>query len=502
MQPPLQDRPLVLTLDVGTSSARCGVFDGTGARILEASTQQKYVPRLSVDGGAELDPGVLFDIVVRLIDGSLARIASLHSQIIGVGTATFWHSLLGIDAAGEAMTPVYLWADARSHSASAILRERLHERQVHGRTGCVLHWSYLPSKLVWLRRGDPARFARVARWVTFGDYLMHRLFGVTLTSVSLASASGLFGQHRCDWDDEVLEAVGIPRSALSPIAAEGEYFTALLPEWRTRWPALARIPWIPPLGDGALSNVGAGCTTPERAALMIGTSVALRVLFRTREFAIPWGVFGYRLDRHRVCLGGALNDGGSLLDWMRRMLILPPREELERQLASMKPDAHGLTLLPLWGGERSPNWAGRARGAILGLSLATTPVELYRAAMEGIAVRCAELDSLLREAVPTLQATIATGGALMHSPAWLSIMADALGRPITASSEREGSSRGAALYVLEQLGLLPGGIEAIPAPEGERHEPVLERHAVYSAVRERQRKLYVDSNAGTPEGET
>ena len=120
------------------------------------------------------------------------------------------------------------------------------------------------------------------------------------------------------------------------------------------------IPWFPAAGDGACSNVGSGCTRNDRLALMVGTSGAMRVLWKADSVEIPDGPWCYRADEKRFVMGGALSDGGNLVAWLRETLRLP--EETERLLAGMKPDSHGLTFLPLLAGERGPGWATRPTG--------------------------------------------------------------------------------------------------------------------------------------------
>src|SRR5205823_13145787 len=99
------------------------------------------------------------------------------AAVQAVATCTFWHSVIGADAGGRAITPLLLWADARSHRQAQALREVLDERAVHARTGCVLHWSYLPAKLRWLANTQPALVRRVRRWLSFGEYLYLKLLG-------------------------------------------------------------------------------------------------------------------------------------------------------------------------------------------------------------------------------------------------------------------------------------------------------------------------------------
>lgn len=490
--------PFVLALDVGTSSCRASLYDAAARRIAGVGTQLAYNARVTADGGAELDAEALIELVSQTIDAVVLQSGPLLREVGVVAMSSFWHSLLSVDDRGEAATPVFLWMDARSRDEARQLRDRLDERDVHGRTGCVLHWSYLPAELLWLRNSEPALSGRVRRWLSFGEYLAWRFFGQTWVSVSMASGSGLFNQHRCDWDDLVLSAIPIPRESLSPVSCPFAPFCGLRPDSASRWPGLSDAPWLPAIGDGACSNIGSGCATRERYALIVDTSGALRTLWRVDKVEIPWGAWCYRADRDRVLLGGALNDGGSLFAWLEQALGLPDADKLEQRLAAIQPDSHDLTMLPYWAGERSPNWSDDARGAIVGLRLHTTPVEIVRAALEAVALQFARIEGILRQAVPEAREIIATGGGLLHSPSWLQIMADTLGRRIFASSEAEASSRGAALLALEWLGSLPAALESLPSPVEKVYEPVVGNVERYRLAAERQARLYDQRIAGPP----
>jgi gluconokinase len=442
-----------------------------------------YAPRITPDGGAELDPDALFEDVCRTVDQVLAK---LPARVLAVAASTFWHSLLGLDAGGRPLTPLYLWLDGRSRGEMAELRQRLDEREVHARTGCVLHSTYWPARLRWLQHTRSDVFKRVKRWVSFGEYLLQRLAGSSAVSVSMASGTGLLDVHTLEWDAPMLEFLGLEPAQLGTLTPLKDTSTTT-----DRWQALERVPWLPAVGDGACSNLGAGCASPDRFALMIGTSGAERAVWSPpAQFSIPWGLWSYRVDEQRVAMGGALNDGGSLLDWLRASLQLPDLAASEKAVAAIEPDSHGLTVLPLWGGERNPGWADDARGAIVGLRLGTEPAAILRACMEGVALRFAAIDGLLLDALPRAREVIATGGALLHSPAWMQIVADALGRPVYASTEAEASSRGAALLGLEAVGGLAAGLESVPPSTTRRFDPVPAHGERYRAAAERQRHLY------------
>jgi gluconokinase len=492
------ESPLVLALDVGTSSCRGSVYDGGAHRVANLASQRVYAPVTTAEGGAELDADALVGNVVELIDDLMQQGGLALERVRAVATCTFWHSLLGLDQAGRPATPVYLWMDARSRSAMAQLKGQLDERAVHARTGCVFHWSYWPAKLVWLSESQASLFRTVRRWVSFGEYLVERLTGQTGVSVSMASGTGLFNQQTCDWDAEVLAVLPVQPEQLAPIVTSG-LTGGLRSPFLQRWPWLRRAVWMRAVGDGACSNLGSGCVTRQRLALMIGTSGALRALWRMDEapgrqaapLAVPWGAWCYRADAWRAVLGGALNDGGSLLAWLRAALRLPAATEVETELAALEPDAHGLTPLPLWAGERSPGWAGDARGAIVGLRLHTRPIEILRAALEAVAIYFARIEAVLRQAVPEAHEIIGTGAALLGSPTWLQITADVLGRPVLASAEPQASSRGAALLALEALSAMqPEEIERLPASIERVYEPVAAHTQRYRAAAERQMRLY------------
>jgi gluconokinase len=480
--------PIVVAIDVGSSSVRALGFDPVGRPVgLEA--QRSYEPETTPDGGVEIDADRLVDLTAEVLDDLVQSRAPRPGQVVAVATSTFWHTLLGLGTDDRPRTPVYSWADTRSAGAVEALRARVDEKAYHARVGCRLHTSYLPARLWWLRECAPETFRAVRRWVSFGEYLGLRLFGELRTSVSMASGTGLFDQWARRWDPGILEVLDLGPEHLGPVVDLDRPLRGLRSEFASRWPALAGVPWLPALGDGACSNVGAGCTTGARAALMVGTSGAMRVCLEVDTVAIPEGLWCYRVDGRRLLLGGSLSNGGSLYAWLMETLRLPDAASVEGELDAMAPDAHGLTLLPFLAGERSVGWVADARAAVVGLSLATRPIDLVRAGLETVAYRFALIHERLRGACPGLREVVGTGGALLASPAWLGIVADVLGVSLTPSAEAEGSSRGAALLASEALGLIPG-LAAAPARTLPPISGDAARHARYRAGLARHLELY------------
>jgi len=476
---------VVIALDVGTSSARAAFYDGEGRPIAGRSHQVKYTPRLTPDGGVEHDAERLLEAVVACLDAIHPNRPPEETR--GVGVATFWHGLLGFDSGGHPITPVYTWADTRSFTEAQVLRSALDDDAVHARTGCHLHSSYWPAKLRWFVREYPTQASRVARWGSFGEFLELSLFGEASTSVSMASGTGLVDQTTARWDVEAMAAAGIDERRLFPLCDRNEPRHGLRAPWANRWPALRTATWFPGVGDGAASNVGSDCIDPTRIALNVGTSAALRVVPRDQPTP-PRGLWSYRIDRRRAILGGATSEGGNIYAWCRRVLQLGTDEEIERDLARLAPDGHGLTILPYLAGERAPGWRDGRQGAITGLRLDTSGIEIARAALESVALRLAAVYDLLAPCASAGHTIVASGAALGHSRVWTQMIADAIGHPVAWSIEPEATSRGAALLALEALRALPD-LSSARQPTGEIFVPNDAHHVRYREALERQRRL-------------
>lgn len=470
----------LLSIDVGTSGVRAALFDERGAETIATRARRE-----SEDLG-EFDPDALVQVVIATIDELFASSAIVAGTIEFIAISTFWHSLAGVDAEGQPTTPLLTWADTRAAQEVGRLRAAFDEREIHARTGCRFHASYWPAKLRWLRREWPTRFAKTRQWLGFGEYLCLRLFGEPAAGVSLASATGLFNQQTCAWDTDFIRANDISPDTLPEINSNNP---RLQDRFAQRWPALAEARLAVVAGDGATNNIGAGCSTKKRVALMIGTSGAMRVVYKGGPpDQLPDGLWSYRATRDRVAVGGALSDGGGLFRWLIKSLNLDDPNDLESQLAALEPDAHGLTILPFWSGERSTGWSPDARAVILGLKHETRPVEIIRATLEAIAYRFALIASALNTIAP--EATvIASGNALRSSPVWIQILADVLGRPIARGEAAEASTRGAALLALEAVGKI-AAIEEVSIPTAEVIEPEMSRHARYREGLMRQEELY------------
>lgn len=454
-QSAIRNPQFILALDIGTSSTRTALFDARGQRVEGTTTQQTYPLVVTPDGGAELDPAVL----LKAVRGCLAQTMAAYRAdrrlkgraIAGVGVSCFWHSPMGTDAQGRPLTRIITWADSRCLPDAAKLRQTLSEKQTHARTGCMLHASFWPAKMRWMKRVNPRLFASVARWMSPAEWVQLQLAGHAHCAFGMATGTGLFDPSRLAWDPGMLKASGLSAAKLGTLSDEPTMIGGPLARI---FPELQGVPWFPGIGDGAAHNLGSGATHHGLAAINFGTSAALRVLRVGKRARAPLGLFCYRVDAQRYLVGGAISNAGNLRAWAMNTLKLTDGPTLEAALAARPEPKHRLTVLPFLTAERAPYWNDNDTGVIHGLRQSTTALDILQALTEASYHRIALIGAMVTASEKTPPKLIISGG-IQKSPSSLQRMANILGQTVHPNDEPEASLRGAAVLVLERLGITP-----------------------------------------------
>jgi gluconokinase len=422
-------RPVVVGLDVGTTSAKAVGFDAGGGRGAEAAIS--YELHEPEPGAAVQDPAVVVDAAAE----ALARVAGATRPVVACSTAM--HGLVALDEHDRPLTPLITWADTRALEQAARLRAS--HPQLHDRTGTPLHPMSPLVKLVWLRERQPQIYARARRWVGLKELVMHRLTGRWVVDWSVASGTGLLDRETLDWCDEALELAGVRREQLAELVAPTDVVGEGV---------------VAGAGDGPLANLGVGAVRPGVAACSIGTSGALRLMVQRPVVDDQRRLFCYALARDRWAVGGAINNGGVVLRWARDALA--PESSVEDLLALASPappGCDGLVMAPYLLAERAPHWTAGATGAYVGLRLHHGRAHLVRAALEGVCQQLALVLQSLAAAGQDVREIRATGG-FARSRFWRQLLSDVLGRPLGFPEQAEGSAFGAALLGLVALGEL------------------------------------------------
>ena len=270
------DAPLVLAIDVGTSSVRASLYDRLGRAVEGIEARRPHEIHTAADGVSETDPDMLLELVWQCLDDVLERAGTLTTDIAGVGACTFVTNMLGVDDAGQAITPLSTYADTRSAGEVDALRAEFDEEAVHDRTGCHFHPSYWPARFRWLARTQPELLERVACWISIGEYMELKLFGEAAVSYSVAAWTGLLDREGLAWDEPLLAVLPISEANLLPLTDVSVPRQGLRGEFTERWPALRDVPWFPAAGD--LRKIVGGLHRPQSPACRVLNGKAWRAI--------------------------------------------------------------------------------------------------------------------------------------------------------------------------------------------------------------------------------
>ncbi len=476
---------MFLTIDIGSSSVRAILFDGQAYMIDGEIISRKYAFDVTPDGGSTVDADFLKKLVEECVDEVLKHPAAADIQAVGI--ATFVGNVMGVDQSGKPITPIYTYADTRSSDDVDRLAPKVDADDNLQRTGCPLHTAYHPARLHWLHRTQPETFASVNQWLDFASYLYTAWFGDAVCSYSVASWSGLLNRETLTWDAEWLGLLGLNPEQFPHLTDFDDAQLGLSTDYASRWPQLLDVPFYLALGDGAVANVGIGATGSSSLAITVGTTAAVRILHESPDKCpiVPNGLWCYRLDKTHHLMGGATSEGGNSFQWLRNLFPTLDFEREEAAVMERAADAHGLTCLPLFNGERSPGWNSTASGTIHGLRLSTTPTDIFQAVLEGVAMRLA----LIAEQLPMLPDTIYVGGgAAVESHLWVQMICNALNRPVNLVQVAESTAQGLAVMLANALDQTK--LAAYKPVIAHTFTPQPENVAYMQAARERQRDLY------------
>lgn len=471
--------PFVLAFDVGSTGTRAGIYDSRSRPIRGHKAKVSHAFTTVANGTSTIDPD---QVVCEVREVMGAVLDGFPHPIAGVCICTFASSLVG-EAHNRALTPCYTYADSRPAPQVNYLKSILNEDDVQQRTGTRQHTGYLPARFLWLRQVDRETFGRVERWMSLGEYVWLGLIGVTAAGVSTAAWTGMLNRRAGTWDEELCEVVGVDPGYLTQIRPPSE---PLAPTRDPEWHQLADAAWFPPISDGHGQSIGAGSRDPQVLVLSAATSGALRAVVEGDIELLPRGVWCNRIDERRSILGGAVNDVGRAFTWLQDTLRLPEQGEVDEFLS--RDPVPGLPIvLPWFSGERSTGWVGEARAVFHRVSAATTPLELYRAATEGVAFSYARMLRELARVTGEPREILATGRVAGNVPALLQMVADATATPVTPITLKRSTLRGTALHAME---VLAPGVEPAPAPRGRTIEPVAARYGYYHRRMERFGVIY------------
>jgi glycerol kinase len=438
----------ILALDEGTTSARAIVFDADG--VAHAIAQREIRQIYPQPGWVEQDPREIWaaQSAVAVEALALAGLGSRDVAAIGI-TNQRETSILWDRDSGEPVGHAIVWQDRRTAPACDQLRRDGREAMIQERTGLLPDAYFSGTKIAWmLDHVEGARARAEQGKLAFGtvdSWLVWKLTDGRLhvTDASNASRTMLFDIHAGRWDDELLGLLRIPRSLLPEVRSSSEVYGEV-----AAGHALAGTPVAGIAGDQQAALFGQMCIAPGLTKNTYGTGCftlqstgALPVASRHRLLTTVAWKMGGRTD---YALEGSVFSGGAVVQWLRDGLgLIRSADEIEALAASV-PDSAGVFLVPAFAGLGAPHWDPYARGALVGLTRATTAAHVARAALEGIAFQVADLLDAMRADSGADVSELRVDGGAARNNLLLQFQADVLGVPVVRPAMTETTALGAA----------------------------------------------------------
>jgi glycerol kinase len=440
----------ILALDQGTSSSRAVLVDHDTTIVAVA---QRELPQIYPQPGwVEQDPEAIWSSQLAAIRAVLDQSGLTAKDIAAVGITNQRETTIVWDrTTGNPIFNAIVWQDRRTAAFCNSLRDQGHEPTFQQKTGLILDAYFSGSKVRWILDHVPnARALATAGHLAFGTVDSWLLWKLTagqshITDVTNASRTLLFNIHTCDWDDELLNILDIPRSMMPMVVASSSpcaTVIGLLPDVQVCGIA----------GDQQAALFGQMCLKPGMVKNTYGTGCFM--LMQTGDTpvtsnnrlltTIAWQLGTPHASKPQYALEGSVFIGGAAVQWLRDGLgIISSAAEIE-SLAFSVPDTGGVYFVPALSGLGAPYWDPHARGLIIGITRGTTRAHIARATLEGIALQVTGLLTAMQADSGIPIPELRVDGGASQNDLLMQFQADLLGVPVVRSSTPESSVLGAA----------------------------------------------------------
>ena len=455
----------ILAIDQGTTSSRAILFDADMR--IKAVAQEEFAQHYPASGWVEHDPGDLWTSTAATCRAAMERAGLKAADIAGIGITNQRETVVVWDrATGKPIHNAIVWQDRRTAQTCRALHAEGHEPAVTEVTGLLLDPYFSATKLAWLLDTvDGARARAEAGELAFGtvdSWLIWNLTGgrVHATDATNAARTMLFDIRKGDWSDAMCALFRVPRAMLPQVhdcAADFGMARADL--------FGAEIPILGVAGDQQAATIGQACFAPGMLKSTYGTGCfallntgATPVVSRNRLLT----TIAYQLDGRRTyALEGSIFIAGAVVQWLRDGLKIIREAPETQRLAEAADPAQGVILVPAFTGLGAPYWNPDCRGAVFGLTRASGPAEIARAALESVGYQTRDLLEAMqadRSAAGNAErpAVLRVDGGMAASDWTMQFLADVIGAPVDRPRITETTALGAAWLAGQRAGIFPG----------------------------------------------
>ena len=458
----------ILAIDQGTTSTRALIFDP--ARRVVAKAQQEFAQYYPDEGWVEHDAEMIWRDVLATTTAALAQSGLAAGDIAAIGITNQRETVVLWDrATGAPLHRAIVWQDRRTAQLCAELHAAGHEPMVQARTGLLLDPYFSATKLAWLLDTIPgARDRAEMGELAFGTIDCFLLWRLTegrshKTDITNASRTLLFDIERQRWCPDLLAQFRIPAAVLPQVCDSAAAFgvTHLLG---------AAIPICGMAGDQQAALVGQSCLAPGQAKITYGTGGFMllntgAVLTRSQSRLLT--TVAYRIDgTTHYAMEGSLFVAGAAITWLRDGLGIIVEARQTQEMAANLPNNGGVYMVPAFVGLGAPHWCTEARGMLTGLTFASGPAHIARAALESVAFQTADLVAAMAADGAGRLAALRVDGGMAANDWFCQFLADILDIGVERPANLETTALGAAMLAGHASGAWPDALTVGPTEAG------------------------------------
>jgi xylulokinase len=471
-------------IDVGTTGARCALFDLKGTIV--TSRYHEYGASYPKPGWVEQD---LNEIIATTMDVCKETIANAQidpKQIVAIGFSTQRSVTIPVYKDGTPVRPLLSWQDARTGVEVADMLSLIASEKYYEISGMPMGTTWNITKMLWMRKNEPELYDKTYKFVQLQDAVL-KAFGADefYTDTSDMAFYGVWDVANLQWSKDLCDIFGVSAELMGRPTPPGTHVCDVSAKIAERTGFAVGTPICVGAGDQNCGVVGMGSVRSGMATVTLGTG-GLVVLSLDKR--IP-GFGGLMITNHAVPgmweMEGLSNSAASAYRWFRQVLgmkqnSLSSYDQLNELAGQAPPGSKGLLFLPYLGTAATPRWNANARAAFIGMSLAHGCSEMIRSIMEGVALEIRDmLDGWMKAGVELT--TMRLGGGATKSALWNQIQSDVYGRPVETLKTSETTVLGAAVLAGVGAGVFCSIEEGVASmvQVANRVEPNMQNHAVY-----------------------
>ena len=488
---------LFIGIDLGTSAVKLSLVDEKGAILREVSREYRlYFPQ---PGWSEQEPA---DWWAAVLDGMKELLSGADaSAVAGIGCGGQMHGLVVLDENDAVIRRAILWNDGRTQAEVDYLNNEIGKARLSALTANIAFAGFTAPKILWMRKNEPEKFARIKKIMLPKDYINYMLTGVHCCDYSDASGMLLLDVQHKRWSKEMLEICGVTEAQMPKLFESFEPVGTVKPEIAAALGLGDNVKVAAGAGDNAAAAVGTGVVGEGGCNISLGTSGTIFISSKSFGVDPNNALHAFAHADGGFHLMGCMLSAASCNKWLcDDILKTTDYAGEQKDITDDRLGRNHVFFLPYLMGERSPINDVNARGTFVGMTMDTTRADLVQAVLEGVAFAIRDSFEVAKSLGLDIPRSMVCGGGA-KSPLWRRIFANVLGIPLDMVKTEQGPGYGGAILAMVGCGVYPSVQAATDAlvELASTTEPDPELTARYEAQYQKFRRIYPALKAVFPE---